>query len=298
MDSEALKLFLHLSGSLHFGKTSEALHLSPSTLSRSIKRLEDEIGQKLFERDNRTVNLTVVGLQFQQYAKEALEHWQKFENAITCQSKHLQGEIRLYSSVTASYSILYKILSLFRQRYPRIEIKLRTGDVARAIPNVLEEQEDIAIAAKPDQIPNKLCFLEVAESPLLFIAPAIPCAVRELLQENPIAWHQIPMVLSEGGLARKRVDQWFKAKGIKPNIYTQVSGNEAIVSMVSLGFGVGIVPHLVLESSPVNSKIEVLKVSPSLDPFAVGICTLARKIENPLVRAFWAITREAFELKS
>jgi LysR family positive regulator for ilvC len=52
-------------------------------------------------------------------------------------------------------------------------------------------------------------------------------------------WKDTPMILSEEGLARERVDRWFRQLGAKPHIYAQVSGNEAIVSMVSLGFGVG-----------------------------------------------------------
>jgi len=53
MDTKSLKLFQHLANSLHFGKTAAAYHLSPSTLSRSIQRLEEELGSQLLIRDNR-----------------------------------------------------------------------------------------------------------------------------------------------------------------------------------------------------------------------------------------------------
>jgi len=61
MDYGALHLFLHLSRTLHFGKTSRECHLSPSALSRTIQRLEGEVGQALFERDQRSVSLTTAG---------------------------------------------------------------------------------------------------------------------------------------------------------------------------------------------------------------------------------------------
>ena len=61
MDQKSLAMFSHLSQSLHFGKTAQAHHISPSTLSRAIKRLEDEVGGELLHRDNRTVVLTDVG---------------------------------------------------------------------------------------------------------------------------------------------------------------------------------------------------------------------------------------------
>ncbi len=54
MDLRDLKLFLHLAESHHFGRTAKAMHVSPSTLSRQIQRLEGILGQPLFLRDNRT----------------------------------------------------------------------------------------------------------------------------------------------------------------------------------------------------------------------------------------------------
>ena len=70
-------------------------------------------------------------------------------------------------------------------------------------------------------------------------------------------------------------------------IYAQVEGYEAIVSMVSLGLGVGVVPKIVLDNSPLLKRIRVLNVSPELEPFDVGLFTLKRNLNNPLVDAFW-----------
>lgn len=58
LDLRDLKTFLHLAESRHFGRSARAMHVSPSTLSRQIQRLEDDLGQPLFVRDNRTVTLT------------------------------------------------------------------------------------------------------------------------------------------------------------------------------------------------------------------------------------------------
>ena len=60
MDLRDLKLFLHLAESCHFGRTARAMHVSPSTLSRQIQRLEEDVGHALFLRDNRTVTLTAL----------------------------------------------------------------------------------------------------------------------------------------------------------------------------------------------------------------------------------------------
>ncbi|WP_108126285.1 HTH-type transcriptional activator IlvY [Saccharospirillum mangrovi] len=295
MDLRALKQFLHLSQTLHYGKTSEAMHVSPSTLSRSIARLEDEMGATLFERDNRTVVLTQAGRLFREFAESTLAHWQDLRHKLQNDPVELRGQIRLYCSVTASYSFMLGLLTEFRARFPNIEVVLETGDAAQALQKVMDDETDIAIAPRPDHLPNPLMFQSIVETPLEFIAPSIDCPVRAQLQQSPIPWEQIPFVVSEYGLARKRLDHWFRAHSIKPNIYAQVAGNEAIVSMVGLGFGIGVVPGLVIENSPLKEKIERIQTDSELEPFDVGACVLNRRLQDPLVSAFWQTANDLTE---
>ncbi len=70
MDLRDLKTFLHLAESRHFGRSARAMHVSPSTLSRQIQRLEEDLGQPLFVRDNRTVTLTEAGEELRTFAQQ------------------------------------------------------------------------------------------------------------------------------------------------------------------------------------------------------------------------------------
>ncbi len=285
MDTRLLKLFLSLADTLHFGRASELNHISPSALSRSIKQLEDEVGVDLFERNNRTVTLTHEGELFRDYAREALLQWDVIRDALMEEAEELHGEISVYCSVTASYSFLYDILSQFRLNHPGVEIKLHTGDPEHAIGHILSGSEDITIAAKPDPLPAGIAFKPITMSPLVFIAPTEQGALQPLIDQQD--WAQIPMILPESGVGRKRVDDWFEQRNLTPTIYAQVAGNEAIVSMVSLGFGVGVVPRIVLDNSPLAEKVQVLDVKPQLADYDVGLFALEKKLKSPLIRAFW-----------
>ena len=79
MDFRSLQLFKHLATSLHFGDTAEAMYVSPSTLSRVIQRLEDELGCTLFKRDNRKVALTHSGHKLLSFSTQALKDWQQLK---------------------------------------------------------------------------------------------------------------------------------------------------------------------------------------------------------------------------
>jgi len=289
MDFRTLQHFQSLAEALHFGRASEACHMSPSALSRSIRALEDDLGVPLFLRDNRSVSLTHEGKLFQAYARETIGDWNQIRQRLLAEAETLAGEIRIYCSVTASYSFLYELLSEFRLRHPRIEIKLHTGDPASAIGRVQRGAEDVAISARPDTLPPGLAFRSMTISPLVFIAPDDGTDWRRLEgNRNSEHWARVPVILSEQDLARQRVDDWFRAMKVQPQVYAQVSGNEAIVSMVGLGFGVGVVPKIVLDNSPLGSRVRVLNVRPRLAPYDVGLCALDRRLKDPIIRALWS----------
>jgi LysR family positive regulator for ilvC len=287
MDLDALRLFLHLSRSLHFGRTSKECHVSPSALSRSIQRLEEQAGATLFVRDRRSVALTDEGRLLQGFAQDTLTRYEAVEQRLTRSQDRLQGSISIFASVTACQSFLPPLLSQFRRQHPEVQIRLETGYAMDALGMLRSGSVDVAVAALPDDIPPTLAARVVVRIPLVFVAPAETSAVSELLSRESISWGDLPMILPASGLARDYVDRWFRKKRIAPRIYGEVAGSEAILSLVSLGCGVGIVPRLVADQSPLKSSLGVLDVEPKLQAFRVGVCTEKKKLKSPLVKAFW-----------
>ena len=88
MDFRDLKTFIHLAESRHFGRSARAMHVSPSTLSRQIQRLEEYLGQALFIRDNRTVTLTEAGEELRMFAQRTLLQYQQLRHTIDQQGLH------------------------------------------------------------------------------------------------------------------------------------------------------------------------------------------------------------------
>jgi len=292
MDIKTLQMFQHLAQSLHFGKTAQAYYVSPSTLSRAIQRIEIQLGCTLLIRDNRSVALTESGVKFLSYVEQQLEQWHLLQRTLNSTQETLTGKLHLYCSVTAAYSHLPPLLDKFRQQHPFVEIVLSTGDASDAIELVSNNQVDIAIAAYPSQLENRLFFQQIAEIPMAVIAPTIACNVQQQLQTPNIDWAKIPFILPEHGPARQRFDRWFKQhhKG-NANIYATVSGHEALVSMVALGCGVGIAPQVVVDNSPVKDRVQYLKNVGVISPFELGICALQNQLTNSLISAFFTAAK-------
>lgn len=286
MDIQALETFIRTAELLHFGKASRACNLSPSALTRTIQRLEEEIGQSLFLRDNRSVALTEAGSRLLVYARNAVQEWQHFQESVGAEEA-VSGTLSLYASITAVYSLLPKLLEAYRSAYPGVQLELRTGVAEQAVEQVLSGEIDLAVAALPDQKQTRVEFLPLAETPLVFIAPRSPgfpmAGTFQGLE---------PLVLPQSGTARHRLDAWMRKKGIVPNIASEVSGNEALIAMVRLGTGIGIVPRLTLERSPFRNEVAVVKNAPKLDPYVVGLCSSKRNLKRPAVKAMWALAKQ------
>ncbi len=280
MDIQALQTFIKTAELLHFGKASRACNLSPSALTRTIQRLEEKVGQPLFLRDNRSVALTETGDRLLDYARNTVLEWQHFRESIDSREQLLTGTISIYASITAVYSLLPELLEAYRSAHPDVQLALRTGAAETAMEQVLSGEIDLAVATLPDQKPTRLEFLPLTETPLVFIA-------QQPLDR--IDFSQEPLVLPQSGVARQRLDAWLRKKRIVPNISSEVSGNEALIAMVRLGTGVGVVPQLALERSPLRDEVTMVPNAPKLDPYVVGLCSGKRNLKRPAVQAMWKL---------
>jgi LysR family positive regulator for ilvC len=290
MQDESLRIFLHLSRSLHYGRTSKECHKSASAVSRSIQRLEEELGQPLFERDNRRVKLTPQGEALQRYASDALARWDELREQLKSGDQRLRGTLAVFASVTACQSFLPELLSRFREAYPEVQIKLETGYAVDAFEMLSRGAVEVTVAALPTHVPRHLASRVVTTTPIIFVAPTVPCEVSRRVEMRNVDWSRVPVVMPAQGLARDAVNRWFRARHIRPDVYSEVMGNEAILALVSTGCGVGVVPRLVMDKSPLSANVRPLTIEPGLGEFRVGICAERRSLANPIVNAFWKAT--------
>jgi len=271
MDSRELEIFLVVAEQLHFGRASQLCHLSPSALTRTVQRLEEQVGQSLFVRNKRSVKLSPAGEQFRLYASETLLKWRLFKQNLS-HEQAVSGSLSIYASITAVYSLLPDLLEDYRQTYPAVQLELRTGAAEQAVSQVECGEIDLAVAAWPDHQQPRLEFLPIAQTPLVFISPTSSAFTLPINDDGDLDMTRVPLVVPQEGLSRRRLNIWLKEHHIRPNISSEISGNEAIIAMVRLGCGVGIVPELVWQRSPFRDDVTVIAKAPQLEPYVVGLC--------------------------
>ncbi len=284
---EPLRQFVELARTLHFGRAARACHISASALSRSVQRLESQLDEPLFEREHHKVTLTPAGEAFRRHAMTVLEEWHRFEAERAPSHGVLTGTVHMYCTVTAAQSIVPDLMNRVRRAHPGVRIELATGYAADAIDQLRGGDIDVSIAALPDRLPAGIVSRVLTTTPVVFVGPNDDGPVHDAIRHRPIDWSAIPFVLPTYGLARDYVDQWFDRRAVTPTVYSEIEGHEAILSLVALGCGVGVVPRLVLEKSALRERIHEIPVRPALRQFRIGLCVRERSLASPLVAAVW-----------
>ena len=162
----------------------------------------------------------------------------------------------------------------------------------------LEGRElDLAVIPTEPRPTEGLSVQKLASTRLVFIAPKDTSLLgadvdpkRPIGRASDIAG--LPLVAPVGGLERQRLDEWLASRKVVPQIAAEVRGNEGILSMVSLGSGIGIVPELVLASSPLKQSVRVLdRLSPPRG-YQVSLCARPQSLTRRIVEVFWEAADE------
>ncbi|HVZ33364.1 MAG TPA: HTH-type transcriptional activator IlvY [Polyangiaceae bacterium] len=286
---QELSIFLHLAESLHFARSAKAAGMSPSALTRFIQRLEEELGQPLFQRTRRSVALTRAGEIFRDHARAQLAGHARLMEALAAEKQAPTGELRIACTVTACHSVLPKLFARCRSRFPGIHLQLSTSDAARCMQGLENDEVDLAVVPEPDQPANELRFVRLAHTDLSFIAPSSDAALARRAQLGGNHWNGLPVILPRRGLDRERIDAWLEEQNAEPEVYAEVDGNEAILAMVALGCGVGIVPELVRKDSPLRGRIELVEVRRPPRGYYVSLCAKNRTLSRRTAAALWEL---------
>lgn len=276
-DITQLQLVLHLAETLNYGRTAADCHVSAATLSRTVRRVETAVGAQLFERGPRGVALTEEGQRFCAYARSVVELWESYLTPDVATGPTLAGRLRVFASPTACQAIVPDLFAGFVAAHPQVALELRTGDAAAAMTQLEERAADVAVAALPSRLPAHLAVREVRRTPLVFVSSG---ATDD--------WRRGPFVLPRSGLARTAAERWFRQAGVRPRSVTEVDGYEALLTLVALGVGVGLVPELVLECSTLRDRLVRLRPRKSPGEFRIGLCVRRDDLHRPVVAALWA----------
>jgi len=242
-DTRQLRYFVALAERLHFGRAAAALHISQPPLSRAIRRLEEELGARLLARTRRKVELTHEGVRFYEEAKRILAQLESAALEVGAMAAGQSGRLRLGFVSLADFGVLPELLKSFKAARPGVALALREMLSPEQAVALSAGELDFGLLLPP--VAGDLEHLVVQSERFVAALPARHAlarrrgrlAMRELERE---AFVMVPREIAPGlydivaGLAARA--------GFLPRVAQEAIQMQTVVSLVSSGLGVAIVP--------------------------------------------------------
>ena len=259
MDINQLEVLVAVAQEKSFSRAAEILHRTQPAISQAIRRLEQEVGEKLFDRSSKDGTLTAAGEVLLEYAKEMLNLRRTAQIAVRELRDLHQGKV----SISANEHTVFYLLPLikeFRRRYPLIKVEVGRGVASRIPTEVMAREVELGIISfKPNDDSVKAISVDTDElslivSPSHRFAKKTSVSIKELGVESFVA-HNAPSPY------REKVIQTFEKHRTSLNISIELPSLEAIKRLVEQGVGIALVPKLTAESEIASGKLIALTVN-------------------------------------
>ncbi|MDM0038710.1 hydrogen peroxide-inducible genes activator [Variovorax sp. J22G21] len=256
-----LKYIVAVARERHFGKAAEACYVSQPTLSVAIKKLEEELELKLFERSAGEVTVTPLGEQIVQQAQTVLDQAAAIKEIAKRGKDPLAGPLNLGVIYTIGPYLLPDLVRQNIARTPQMPLVLQENFTAKLLEMLRAGEIDCAVMAEP--FPDTgLAMAQLYDEPFMAVVPAShPLAARDSVTSDELK-NETMLLLGTGHCFRDHVLEVCpefarfssNAEGIRKSF--EGSSLETIKHMVAAGMGVTLVPRL---SVPADALVPRLK---------------------------------------
>ncbi|BFG74251.1 LysR substrate-binding domain-containing protein [Paraburkholderia terrae] len=260
-DLRQLRYFVTVAEEKHFGRAAARLSMTQPPLSQAIRALEDTLGVELFARTKRSVELTSVGADLLPEVRRLLAGAEGLRPLAQSLARGEAGVLSLAFVSTADYGLLPPLLREFGIRHPRVRLELLEATSDVQIDELVAGRVDagLVIGPLPPRYASQLSWLPLAREPLV-IAMSTEMAARIDGDGGSGAgvaeWRDEPLSLAQAGDAplvvfpRRLAPGFYDiimdcygAAGLTPHIGQEAIQMQTIVSLVSAGMGVALVPQ-------------------------------------------------------
>ncbi|WP_175822230.1 LysR substrate-binding domain-containing protein [Burkholderia sp. BCC0419] len=248
-DLRQWRYFATVADERHFGRAAERLSMTQPPLSQAIRALEDALGVALFVRTKRSVALTAVGAALLPDVRRLLASADALPPLARRLARGEAGSLSLAFVSTADYGLLPSLLRAFGARYPQVRLQLAEATSDVQIDELVAGRIDAGLVIPP--VPPRhaagLSYLPVVREPLVVAMPA--GAAPDAPEDEPVQLADIaalPLVIFPRRLAPGFYDiitGCYGAAGETPRIGQEAIQMQTIVSLVSAGMGVALVPQ-------------------------------------------------------
>jgi LysR family transcriptional regulator, hydrogen peroxide-inducible genes activator len=243
MEMQQLRYVVAVARTGNFSRAAEQCHVSQPSLSQQVQKLEDELGERLFDRMKREAKPTPHGEAFLRRAVRILEEVDAAKREATDAKDLLRGTIHVGVLPTIAPYLLPDVMAEFMEKYPGVEIVVQEDTTARLLKHALAYEIDFALASRPIRDERLELRPLFAEELLLALPPGHPLTRKRTVAAADLEGERL-IVMKEGHCLGDQVLRFCDRRDLHPNISFRSAQLETVQSLVRAGLGISLIPAM------------------------------------------------------
>ena len=243
MEMHQLRYVVAVAHAGNFSRAAEQCHVSQPSLSQQIQKLEEELGERLFNRMKREVKLTPHGESFLRRAVRVLEEVDTAKREAKDATDLLRGTVTLGVLPTIAPYLLPEAITEYLEKYPRVEIVVQEDTTAHLLKLLVACEIDFALASQPIR-DARLEVRELFSEELLLALPADHPLTRKRTVSASDLEGEALIVMKEGHCLGDQVLNFCDRSDLHPNISFRSAQLETIQSLVCAEMGLSLIPAM------------------------------------------------------
>jgi DNA-binding transcriptional LysR family regulator len=241
MDLTALRIFLAVAEERSFSRAAAKVHRTQPAVSQAVKRLEDELGEQLFDRSSKSGTLTDAGRVLENYGQRLVRLAEEAESAMRELRDLRRGRVLIGANESAIHTLL-PLMARFRQKIPDIAVDVRRVPARQIAVEVQQGSLDFgALTFRPAE-EGLLEVVVGSDELVLLMPPSHPLAKRKQVTMEEVAGEPV-VAHNDPSPARERVLRLFEERQIALNMVISLPSLDGIKRAVELKLGVALLPR-------------------------------------------------------
>jgi len=291
MELHQLRYFLAVARFNSFTRAAEHERVAQPSLSQQIRKLEDELGVRLFDRLGRRTRLTPFGTRFQERARRALEEVEGARQDVAQLMGLRQGTVWVGVIPTVAPYLLPQTLAAFAKAYPGIAVSLREDLTSSLLGQLAAGDLDLALMSLPVKGQDFLAE-ELFIDNMLLVVPRRHQLLRR--RRRAVGFAEVAdepfLLLKDGHCFRDDVLRICQRSRMNPHVVFEAGQFDTLMAMVEAGAGVTLIPEMAVRRFR-RSNVGLLHFRPPQPTRTIGFVRSRRKSLTPAARAFMDVLR-------
>jgi DNA-binding transcriptional LysR family regulator len=296
MDLDNLKTFIEVARLASFSRAAEKVLRSQPAVSAQIRQLEQEYGQRLFDRSAKSVRLTPAGEVVFNYANQLLALQAKSLQAVSEQDGVRSGTLSIGANEGTFLYVLPKVLARYHKQFPKVKISVYRSFTHKVTEKVEEGTVDLGVLTMPVKSPSLEAIPVFRDRILLMAGPASPLFKKKSATLEELSAE--PIILPKTGSIRKIMEKNLRPFRDNLNVTMELTSVVMIKRFVRAGFGVSLICRNFAAENVRRDEVRLLKVE-GLDLWRELALVYRKDRSLPLIAsAFVEVARKELAVQS